>query len=288
MSIIYSGAAGYYSANASSLYGQKTTAASALEASTASLSNAAASTISGHSSTVTLSSAGQQSSALSDYYAQFFPSRSGMSSDALVRSVISPGSVSSSQGKTLADVATDARSRMDANYATMKASGTPYDANSQDNVDTVSLMGNLDRRSLYSVSENVGGLFSEQEQKAASSLMKQQLSLAMGQFVGPEGSQAQFIDPYAGDETARNLAGAKFLAAVSSDEKASAAWNQEKAPIETALRTAALKEQVAKPLPNLFDLLSASGKEGGRQSGGTGFPSLQELKTTNSSLLARV
>ncbi|WP_287030082.1 hypothetical protein [Pseudomonas sp. UBA6310] len=288
MSIISGGVAGYYSANASSLYGQKTTATSALEASTASLANTAASTTSGHSSTVTLSSAAQQSNALSNYYAQFFPSRTGMTSDALVRSVISPGSVSSSQGKTLADVATDARSRMDANYATMKASGTPYDANSPGNVDTISLMGNLDRRSLYSVSENVGGLFSEQEQKAASSLMKQQLSLAMGEFVGPAGSQAQFVDPYAGDETARNLAGAKFLAAVSSDEKSSAAWNQEKAPIETALRTAALKEQVSKPLPNLFDLLSASGKENGSTSGEGGFPSLQDIKATNSSLLARV
>ncbi len=286
MSIIYSGAAGHYSANASSLYGQKTTAANALEASTANPGTIAASTASGYSSTVTLSSAGQQSNALSNYYAQFFPSRAGMTSDALVRSVISPGSVSSSQGKTLTDVAIDARSRMDANYATMKASGAPYDANSQGNVDTVSLMGNLDRRSLYSVSENVGGLFSEQEQKAASSLMTQQLSLAMGKFVGPEGSQAEFIDPYVGDETARNLAGAKFLAAVSGDEKSSIAWSHAKEPIETALRTAALKERVAKPLPNLFDLLSAGGKESGSQPGG-GFPSLQDIKTTNSSLLAR-
>lgn len=287
MSIISGGAAGYYSANATSLYGQKTSASSSLEALSASLTNASATATSASSSTVSLSSAGQQSNALSNYCAQFFPARSGMSADALVRSVISPGATSSSQGKTLPDVAADARSRLDANYATMKASGTAYDPNSQDNVDSISLMGNLDRRSLYAVSANVDGLFTDQEQSVASSLMKRQLSLAMGEFVGLAGSEAEFVDPFAGDETARNLAGAKFLSAVSSDEKSSAQWSQAKAPIETALRSAALKEQVAKPLPNLFDMLSASNKKSGSDSSETGFPSLQNIQSTNSSLLAR-
>ena len=53
----------------------------------------------------------------------YFPVREGMNADALVLGVANPGAVSSSKDKTFAEVATDARKRMDEKYALMKAPG---------------------------------------------------------------------------------------------------------------------------------------------------------------------
>jgi len=126
--------------------------------------------------TVTLSPAAQAAvTAISDssvsYYAQFFPTRDRSPATALAAAIVDPGAESISKGKTKEQVATAARASMDAKYKEMQASGKPFDINSNEGKDWYSLMGNLDRRALYSVSSNQGGQFSKDEQDIAQSIM---------------------------------------------------------------------------------------------------------------------
>src|SRR3954453_15299835 len=144
----------------------------------------------GAASTVTLSpqatlALSAQTNASANYYAQFFPTRDGKPATALALAVTNPGAVSSSAGKPLAQVASDVRASLDAKYAEFKASGSPFDINSWEGKDWYSLMGNLDRRSLYAISSNQGGQFSDDEQKIAQSIMGQEERLAAGFYAGP-------------------------------------------------------------------------------------------------------
>lgn len=164
--------------------------------------------------------------------AAFFPVRPGMNADALVLGVAKPGAISSSRDKTFADVAIDARKRMDEKYALMKDSGKPYDNSVQDRN---ALMGDLDRRSLYAVSTNEGGQFSKQEQTAAQDLMRQQAQLAAGYYVGPEDQKKNWTDPFANDPVGRAKAALTFLDNMSPEEKATPQWLPQRSTIQAAL-----------------------------------------------------
>ncbi len=106
---------------------------------------------------------------------------------------------------------------MDAKYAQMDASGKPFDFNSFEGRDWYTLMGDLDRRSLY-----------------AQSIMSQQQGLAMGLYSGPTSQQGKFVDPFFGDHAERMKAAVKFLDGVSNDEKTSIAWAASRAGAQSA------------------------------------------------------
>jgi hypothetical protein len=176
-----------------------------------------------------------QADASANYYARFFPTRDGQPATALALAVTNPGAVSSSAGKPLAQVASDARASLDAKYAEFKASGSPFDINSWEGKDWYSLMGDLDRRSLYAISSNQGGQFSDDEQKIAQSIMGQEERLAAGFYAGPTRLASAYVapagltsasvdplDPKAA--AARSKAFAKYLDGVSDDEKNSVSW----------------------------------------------------------------
>jgi hypothetical protein len=184
---------------------------------------------------VSLSSTSTNYSSSIANYSSYFPVRSGMAADALVLGVSQPGAVSSSKDKTFADVATDARKRLDEKYALMKNSGAPYNGS---DTDRNSLMGDLDRRSLYAVATNEGGQFSSDEQTAAKGLMRQQERLATGYYSGPADQQKYFTDPYANDPVGRAKAALSFLENMSTEEKAAPEWLGQHQTLSDALAQA--------------------------------------------------
>jgi hypothetical protein len=187
--------------------------------------------------------------------APYFPVRSGMNADALILGVAKPGAISSSRDKTFADVAIDARKRMDEKYALMKDSGKPYDNSIQDRN---ALMGDLDRRSLYAVATNEGGKFTKEEQTAAQDLMRQQAQLATGYYVGPEDQKKNWRDPFANDPVGRAKAALNFLDNMSPEEKSTPQWLSQRATIQTALdqATAADPVELAKKKQLYFPILA--------------------------------
>lgn len=186
----------------------------------------------GNTDSVSLSSTSTQYSHSIANYSPFFPVRSGMAADALVLGVSQPSAVSSSKGLSFADVATDARKRMDDKYALMKNSGKPYVGT---DTDRNSLLGDLDRRSLYAVATNEGGKFSDDEQAAAKGLMRQQERLASGYYSGPVDQQKYFTDPYANDPIGRAKAALAFLDNMSTEEKAAPEWLSQHQTLSDAL-----------------------------------------------------
>lgn len=187
--------------------------------------------------------------------APYFPVRAGMNADALILGVAKPGAISSSKDKTFADVALDARKRMDEKYALMKDSGKPYDNSVQDRN---ALMGDLDRRSLYAVATNEGGQFTKEEQTAAQDLMRQQAQLATGYYVGPEDQKKNWRDPFANDPVGRAKAAINFLDNMSPEEKSTPQWLTQRATIQTALdqATAADPVELAKKKQLYFPILA--------------------------------
>jgi hypothetical protein len=130
--------------------------------------------------------------------------------------------------KPFAQVALDARASMDAQYAAMKATGKPFDINSSEGKDSNTLMGNLDRRSLYAVSSNQGGQFTKDEQQTAQIIMGQQESLALGLYSGPTSKAGAYVAPFANmSDNIKN--GINFLDNVSPEEKSSVGWAAERA-----------------------------------------------------------
>jgi hypothetical protein len=112
--------------------------------------------------------------------------------------------------KDFGTVTREARAHLDAKYADLKSKGTPF-SNTAGRFDL--LLEDFDRRSLYAISSNSGGLFSEEEQGWASSVMGQQQGAAM--------EAASPLDPF---NPARSLASIKFLNGVSAEEKMSVQW----------------------------------------------------------------
>ncbi|AWY38475.1 hypothetical protein DKY63_00575 [Pseudomonas putida] len=187
--------------------------------------------------------------------APYFPVRPGMNADALILGAAKPGAISSSKDKTFADVALDARKRMDEKYALMKDSGKPYDNSLQDRN---SLMGDLDRRSLYAVATNQGDQFSKEEQASAQELMRQQAQLATGYYVGPDDQKKNWRDPFANDPVGRAKAALSFLDNMSPEEKSTPQWLTQRATIQTALdqATAADPVEMAKKKQLYFPILA--------------------------------
>lgn len=164
--------------------------------------------------------------------APFFPVRSGMNADALILGVSKPGAISSSKDKTFAEVAADARKRMDEKYALMTASGKPYTGSDEDRN---ALMGDLDRRSLNAVATNQGGKFTAQEQASAQALMRQQARLATGYYSGPADQQKNWKDPFINDPFGRATAALAFMDNMSPEEKATPEWLTQHLSLEAAL-----------------------------------------------------
>lgn len=140
--------------------------------------------------------------------------------------------------KSFAQVALDARASMDTQYAAMKASGKPFDMNSWQGKDVYTLMGNLDRRSLYAVKSNQGGQFTQDEQTMATIIMGQQEGLAMGLYTGPTSKAGAYVSPFNSvSDGFKN--GIHFLDSVSSEEKSSTAWAIERAGAQITYENAA-------------------------------------------------
>jgi hypothetical protein len=173
--------------------------------------------------------------------APYFPVRPGMNADALVLGVAQPGAISSSRDKTFADVAIDARKRMDEKYAQMKDGGKPYDNSIQDRN---ALMGDLDRRSLNAVATNEGGKFTQEEQTAAQDLMRQQANLATGYYDGPQDQKKNWRDPFANDPVGRAKAALNLLDSMSPEEKSTPQWLSQRSTIQSALDQAAAADPV--------------------------------------------
>lgn len=195
-------------------------------------------------------------------YAASFPTREGFDATALAAAVGDPARAGSSAGKSFAAAAADARARMDEKYAAMAAAGQPFDPGSAEGRDGHALLGDLDRRSLYAVSSNAGGLFSAQEQAQARTVMNRQLGLAMGLAAGTT-LQGGTADPFAGNTGARFAAGRDFLAEASAEEKQSAAWMRQNALVSSV---ASMSGGAAAQPTNLFGILAEMDKQQGTAS----------------------
>jgi hypothetical protein len=168
-------------------------------------------------------------------YAPFFAGRDGWDLPTkLSDAVVSPQAGASSA--SFDEVARNARASMDARYAQMAESGTPFDINSFEGKDWYTLTADLDRRSLFAVASNAGGMFSEEEQDIAQSIMGQQQGLAMGLYSGPTSKADQFQSAFPGDYAAIYQAGMRFLDQVSPEEKASVTWAVERANLQVAYK----------------------------------------------------
>ncbi|MBO1256374.1 hypothetical protein J3L16_11840 [Alteromonas sp. 5E99-2] len=175
--------------------------------------------------TVSISSAGQASSnsalvsSSTQYYEQFMPTYDGFSAKNIASGVSEPGIESFSAGKNFEQVAIDARASLDKNYDRLEEIGKPYSVNSSKTIDRNSLIGELDRRALYAVASNEGGLFTKNEQDVALSKMRQQQSLAMGLYSGPTSEKDKFITTF-GNFSQKFKLGIEFLDGVSKEEQA--------------------------------------------------------------------
>ncbi|MCO8163309.1 hypothetical protein NJC38_14185 [Pseudomonas sp. 21LCFQ010] len=197
----------------------------------------------------TFSSTAVQMSQTTNAASGQFPGRPGMSTSALVMATGNPGLVSSSKDLTFPQVASDARARLDAKYAQMQAGGAPYDANSYEGRDTHSLLGDLDRRSLYAVSSNKDGLFTKAEQTAAANAMGRQVGIAMGLY------DSNAAAAFGADPAKSYKAGLDFLNNVSPEEKNSAGWLEQHIKLEEAL-TSVAKEKKPDVQKTLFDIIA--------------------------------
>lgn len=250
MSVISTAASAY--ANTSSATTQRSVANAVAPDANQPSSNTSASADNTEPSTdgvvVTLSAQARNASkevALNNY-APFFAGRDNLpQSFALSNGVTNAPNVNdpSAAGgqKSFVQVALDARASMDAQYAAMKASGKPFDSNSWEGKDWNTVMGNLDRRSLYAVRSNEGGKFSKEEQDMAQSFMVQQQGLAMGLYSGPTSKAGAYTSPFSSvSDGIKN--GVKFLDSVSSEEKSSIEWAVARASNQIAYESFAENE----------------------------------------------
>lgn len=261
-------------------YASSTASKSATDINTVSATADQSTDTSQASSTVSvdLSSLSTAYSAAIASYSPYFPVRSGFSADAVVLGVSQPGAVSSSKDKTFSDVALDARKRMDEKYALMKSGGKPYDGS---DTDRNSLLGDLDRRSLYAVATNAGGQFSNEEQAAAKAVMRQQERLATGYYSGPKDQQGNFTDPYANDPVGRAKAALAFLEGMSPEEKSSPQWLSQHQGLTDALAQVGTSNPATATdtghFPNLAEILAddSDGAQGDSESTSVVFQQVQ-------------
>lgn len=188
------------------------------------------------------------------YYAQFFPTRSG-TSEIFGENILDPATTTISTGLDASGVAQAARASMDAEYASMDASGKPFNYDSADGTDWYTLMSGLDRTSLAAVSSNQDGLFSTKEQGIAQYIMLQQEQLAIGNYAGPMDLESKFISEpasgqgyslYSNDTTVSNRSNVSYGAITNSEnlslyldkagsyERATIGWAFSRASAQTA------------------------------------------------------
>jgi hypothetical protein len=174
----------------------------------------------------------------SSYYERFFPTRDGFSAANLAAAVTDPSAQPFSENRSFAEVAESARTSLNAKYQLMNESGQPYETNSYEGIDSSSAFAELDRRALYAVASNEGGLFSEREQRIATSLMSRQQGLAMALYSGPTRLTGEFVHPSMVDRAQSLKSGIRFLDGVSSEEKAgSFAWAEQRATTQRGYET---------------------------------------------------
>lgn len=127
--------------------------------------------------------------------------------------------ISASKGMAgMGKVTKDARAALDAGYLALSSDGKAADVSGGGDEVVTTLFAGLDRRSLFAVASNSGGLFSDTEQKSAQNLMARQQNEAMKQ-----------ANPTGTDAAAGLKAGIAFLDGVSEEEKASANWSVQRA-----------------------------------------------------------
>lgn len=213
---------------------------------TITLSAAATAALAATSSTTTDSQAA--------YYAQFFPTRSGTSAS-FGENVLDPAATTISTGLSASGIAQAARASMDAEYASMDASGKPFNYDSANGTDWYTLMSGLDRTALAAVSSNQGGLFSTKEQGMAQYIMLQEEGLATGNYSGPMDLDSKFIpEPVSGqgysldssDATVSSRSNVTYATIASSEnsstyldkagsyEKSTIGWAFNRASVQTA------------------------------------------------------
>ena len=180
-----------------------------------------------------LSQMNNKASAVPSHYEQFFPTREGFSARNLAAAVDDPGAQPFSQNRAFAEVAQASRANLDGKYQQMRDSGQPFDKDSFEGVDWSSLFGELDRRALFAVASNEGGLFSEDEQDIAKSFMGNQQGLAMGAYAGPQSVRGNYSHPGMLDHAQSMKSGIHFMDAVSNEEKASSfQWAEQRAVMQ--------------------------------------------------------
>ncbi|HEX9881882.1 MAG TPA: hypothetical protein VGA65_05185 [Hyphomicrobium sp.] len=166
----------------------------------------------------------------SSYYERFFPTRDGFSATNLAAAVSDPSAQPFAQNRSFAAVAEAARARLDEKYQQMSETGLPFNTDSYEGIDSSSAFGEFDRRALYAVASNEDGLFSEREQRIATTLMSRQQGLAMALYNGPTRLAGDFVHPSMVDRAQSLKSGMRFLDGVSSEEKAgSFAWAEQRA-----------------------------------------------------------
>ncbi len=172
------------------------------------------------------------------YYEEFRPTREGFSAHNLALGIVDPGAQPFSQNRSFEEVSQAARENLDSKYQQMQEEGEPFDENSLEAKDTYSLFGELDRRALYAVSSNEGGLFTKQEQEAAQYLMHGQVNMASGLYSGPTRLMGKFkvTSPTTNNDPMHvNKATIQYLDQVSDEEKAtSIEWARERAMAQWA------------------------------------------------------
>ncbi|MEQ9488699.1 MAG: hypothetical protein RIM72_06870 [Alphaproteobacteria bacterium] len=167
------------------------------------------------------------------YYKQFRPTYDGFSARNLALGIVDPGAQPFSQNRSPADVAQAARDSMDASYETMRQIGMPFGETGVAGKDVYSLYGELDRRALYTVASNEGGLFTETEQSQARDLMRGQQGMAMGGYWGPTELAGKFVSQTNTEEKFK--AGILFMDRASAEEKAGdVEWAHQRAIMQDA------------------------------------------------------
>lgn len=160
---------------------------------------------------------------LSDYE-RAMPTRPGFSARALADAILDPAKQTISAGKTPTQVGHAARAAIDANLKKMADSGAPFDPKSKDDRDAYSAMGTLDRRALNAVANDVGGLFSKDEQQTARQFMNQQDAFAAGGPSAPLQVASKFGAPSPKVAAENAAAYVAWLDQASPDEKATIGW----------------------------------------------------------------
>ncbi|PPQ32539.1 hypothetical protein CCR94_04965 [Rhodoblastus sphagnicola] len=152
----------------------------------------------------------------------------------------------STSEKSFAQVALDARATLDAGYQKLGKTAD-YETTGQQWSDTLGL-NNLDRRTLYAISSDQGGMFSKVEVDAAQFFMSKQ-----------EGDVITAADPLHTNPSAAYKAATDFLDSASSEEKSSLGWAQARGTAQAGyLLTmknagrAAANVDTGNPIVNLF------------------------------------